>query len=112
MASAKKSYSAADIEVLERLEPVRKRPGMYLAGTDTAAGLHQLFFEILDNSVDEAMNGNADLIEVVLHADGSSVTVTDNGRGIPVDTNAVHKKPALELILTTLHAGGKFSDKN
>ncbi|MBP9839066.1 MAG: type IIA DNA topoisomerase subunit B [Proteobacteria bacterium] len=85
---------------------------MYIAGTDTPAGLHQLVFEILDNSVDEAMNGHADEIKVILHADGCSVTVSDNGRGIPVDNHPIHKKPALELILTTLHAGGKFSNKN
>jgi len=108
----KSSYSAQDIEVLEGLEPVRKRPGMYIAGTDTPAGLHQLVFEILDNSVDEAMNGHATEIVVTLHEDGESVTVSDNGRGIPVDLHPKYKKPALELILTTLHAGGKFSDKN
>lgn len=108
----KASYGAEDIEVLEGLEPVRKRPGMFIAGTDTPAGLHQLVFEILDNSVDEAMNGHADRISVILHADGSSVTVTDNGRGIPVEIHPKFKKPALEIILTTLHAGGKFSDKN
>jgi len=107
-----KKYTAEEIEVLEGLEPVRKRPGMFIAGTDTPAGLHQLVFEILDNSVDEAMNGHADLIEVTLHKDGSSVSVRDNGRGIPVDNHPVYKKSALELILTTLHAGGKFSDKN
>lgn len=109
---AKSSYTGADIEVLEGLEPVRKRPGMFIAGTDTAAGLHQLVFEILDNSVDEAMNGHASGIEVTLHTDAYSVTVSDNGRGIPVDLHPKFKKPALELILTTLHAGGKFSDKN
>ena len=109
---AKTKYSASDIEVLEGLEPVRKRPGMYIAGTDTPAGLHQLVFEILDNSVDEAMNGHASTITVTLHKDSSSVTVEDNGRGIPVDKHPKFKKPALELILTTLHAGGKFSDKN
>lgn len=108
----KSSYSGADIEVLEGLEPVRKRPGMYIAGTDTPQGLHQLVFEILDNSVDEAMNGHATHIEVVLHADSTSVTVTDDGRGIPVDIHPKFKKPTLELILTTLHAGGKFSSKN
>lgn len=112
MGKAAKSYSGADIEVLEGLEPVRKRPGMFIAGTDTPAGLHQLVFEILDNSVDEAMNGYASLIEVVLHEDSSSVTVTDNGRGIPVDKHPKFKRSTLELILTTLHAGGKFSDKN
>jgi len=111
-AKAKKSYNASDIEVLEGLEPVRKRPGMYIAGTDTPAGLHQLVFEILDNSVDEAMNGHASQITVVLHEDSSSITVKDNGRGIPVDKHPKFKKSALEIILTTLHAGGKFSNKN
>lgn len=109
---SKKSYSGADIEVLEGLEPVRKRPGMYIAGTDTPAGLHQLVFEILDNSVDEAMNGHADFIEVTLHEDCKSVSVKDNGRGIPVDSHPKYKISTLEVILTTLHAGGKFSDKN
>ena len=107
-----RSYSAADIEVLEGLEPVRKRPGMFIAGTDTPAGLHQLVFEILDNSVDEAMNGHANEITVVLHKDGCSVSVVDNGRGIPVEKHPQFNKSALELILTTLHAGGKFSGKN
>lgn len=107
-----KKYDATDIEVLEGLEPVRKRPGMFIAGTDTPAGLHQLVAEIVDNSVDEAMNGHASEITVTLHADGESVTVCDDGRGIPVDLHPKFKKPALELILTTLHAGGKFSDKN
>ena len=116
MASSKKvkpsTYNAQDIEVLEGLEAVRKRPGMYIAGTDTIDGLHQLFLEILDNSVDEAMNGYADIIKVVLHLDQASMTIEDNGRGIPVDIHPKFKKSALELILTTLHAGGKFSGKN
>ena len=112
MATKATKYTAEDIEVLEGLEPVRKRPGMFIAGTDTSAGLHQLVDEILDNSVDEAMNGFADKINVTLHEDGMSVTVTDNGRGIPVETHPKFKKPALEIILTTLHAGGKFSGKN
>jgi len=112
MAKKKSSYGAEDIEVLEGLEPVRKRPGMYIAGTDTPAGLHQLAFEILDNSVDEAMNGHADKIVLTLHKDGMSISVSDNGRGIPVEKHPKHKKSTLELILTTLHAGGKFSDKN
>ena len=112
MGMAKPSYSASDIEVLEGLEPVRKRPGMYIAGTDTPAGLHQLVSEILDNSVDEAMNGHADRITVTLHKDGQSCSVEDNGRGIPVDKHPKFKRAALEIILTTLHAGGKFSDKN
>jgi DNA gyrase subunit B/topoisomerase-4 subunit B len=106
------SYSAVDIEVLEGLEPVRKRPGMYIGGTDGPQGLHHLVKEILDNSVDEAMNGHADTITVTLHKDGESVTIEDNGRGIPVDIHPKFKKPALEIILTTLHAGGKFSDHN
>jgi DNA gyrase subunit B/topoisomerase-4 subunit B len=105
------SYTAKDILVLEGLEPVRRRPGMYIGGLD-AAGLHHLLWELVDNAVDEAMNGHADRIGVTLHADGVSCTVTDNGRGIPVDRHAQYKKPALELILTTLHAGGKFEAKN
>ncbi len=105
------SYNAADIEVLEGLEPVRKRPGMYIGGTDSH-GLHHLVKEILDNSVDEAMNGYADKIFITLHKDLESISIEDNGRGIPVDEHPKFKKPALELILTTLHAGGKFSDKN
>ncbi len=109
---AKGSYSAVDIEVLEGLEPVRKRPGMYIGGTDGHQGLHHLVKEILDNAVDEAMNGHADTITVTLHKDGESVTIEDNGRGIPVDIHPKFKKPALEIILTTLHAGGKFSDHN
>lgn len=111
-AMKKQSYNAEDIEVLEGLEAVRRRPGMYIAGTDTEEGLHQLVTEILDNSVDEAMNGYADYITVVLHEDSCSVSVEDNGRGIPVDTHPKFKKSALEIILTTLHAGGKFSAKN
>ena len=105
------SYTAKDILVLEGLEPVRRRPGMYIGGVDRA-GLHHLLWEIVVNSVDEAMNGHADLIRVTLHKDGTSVTVTDNGRGIPVDRHAKYKKSALELILTTLHAGGKFEAKS
>jgi DNA gyrase subunit B/topoisomerase-4 subunit B len=105
------SYTAKDILVLEGLEPVRRRPGMYIGGIDSA-GLHHLLWEIVDNSVDEAMNGHADKIVVTLHKDGKSMTVADNGRGIPVDRHAQYKKPALELILTTLHAGGKFEAHN
>jgi len=105
------TYTAKDITVLEGLEPVRRRPGMYIGGVDSA-GLHHLLWEVVDNSVDEAMNGHADRITVTLHADGSSVTVGDNGRGIPIDKHPQHKRPALELILTTLHAGGKFEARN
>ncbi len=105
------SYTAKDITVLEGLEPVRKRPGMYIGGVDSA-GLHHLVWELLDNAVDEAMNGYASRIEVRLHEDGATVTVSDNGRGIPVDIHPKFKKSALELILTTLHAGGKFEGLN
>ncbi len=101
------TYTAKDITVLEGLEPVRKRPGMYIGGVN-AAGLHHLVWEILDNAVDEAMNGYASEIHVTLHKDTTSITVSDNGRGIPVDTHPKHKKPAVEIILGTLHAGGKF----
>lgn len=106
-----RKYTAKDITVLEGLEPVRKRPGMYIGGVDRA-GLHHLLWEILDNSVDEAMNGHCDRITVTLHADGCTVTVADNGRGIPVDVHPKYQRPALELILTTLHAGGKFENQN
>jgi DNA gyrase subunit B len=105
------TYTAKDILVLEGLEPVRRRPGMYIGGVD-ASGLHHLLWEIVDNSVDEAMNGHADRIRVTLHKDGASCTVVDNGRGIPVDRHTQYKRSALELILTTLHAGGKFEAKN
>jgi DNA gyrase subunit B/topoisomerase-4 subunit B len=106
-----KQYTAKDITVLEGLEPVRKRPGMYIGGVD-GTGLHHLLWELLDNSVDEAMNGHCDRITVTLHKNGETVTVADNGRGIPVDTHPKHKRAALELILTTLHAGGKFENRN
>jgi len=107
----KKKYVASDIVALEGLDPVRKRPGMYIGGVGTT-GLHHLVWEILDNSVDEAMNGHASEILVTLHKDGQTVTVSDNGRGIPVDKHPKTKKPALEMVLTILHAGGKFEGKN
>ncbi|MER8389460.1 DNA topoisomerase IV subunit B [Mesorhizobium sp. M1428] len=106
---ASESYSAADIEVLEGLEPVRRRPGMYIGGTDDKA-MHHLFAEVIDNSMDEAVAGHATFIDVELSADGY-LSVTDNGRGIPVDPHPKFKKPALELIMTTLHSGGKFDSK-
>ena len=107
---ASDNYSAADIEVLEGLEPVRRRPGMYIGGTDEKA-LHHLFAEVIDNSMDEAVAGHATFIEVELDADGF-LAVTDNGRGIPVDPHPKFKsKSALEVIMTTLHAGGKFDSK-
>jgi DNA gyrase subunit B len=105
------NYTAKDITVLEGLEPVRKRPGMYIGGVGTA-GLHHLVWEILDNAVDEAMNGYASNITLTLHEDGSSVTITDDGRGIPVDKHPKSKKSALEVIFTVLHAGGKFEQGN
>ena len=101
------NYTAKDITVLEGLDPVRKRPGMYIGGVGTA-GLHHLVWELLDNAVDEAMNGFASSIVLTLHADGSSITISDDGRGIPVDRHAGTKKSALEVIFTVLHAGGKF----
>jgi DNA gyrase subunit B len=105
------SYSAKDITVLEGLEPVRKRPGMYIGGVGSA-GLHHLVWEILDNAVDEAMNGFAATIAVTLHDDGSSVTIVDDGRGIPVDKHPKTHQSALEVIFTVLHAGGKFEGTN
>ena len=105
------SYTAKDISALEGLDPVRKRPGMYIGGVGTA-GLHHLIWEVVDNSVDEAMNGYASEITVTLHRDGRTVTVADNGRGIPVDKHPKTKRPALEMVLTVLHAGGKFDGNN
>jgi DNA gyrase/topoisomerase IV subunit B len=114
MSSAAKktgTYSDQDIVVLEGLEPVRKRPSMYIGGVDKQ-GLHHLVWEIVDNSVDEFLNGHADTIIVTLHKKGDAVTVSDNGRGIPVGIHPKYKKPTLELILNTLHAGGKFGEGN
>ena len=104
------AYSAKDIEVLEGLEPVRRRPGMYIGGTDERA-LHHLVAEVLDNAMDEAVAGHASRIEIELHEDWCC-TVKDNGRGIPVDPHPKFPdKSALEVILTTLHSGGKFNNK-
>src|SRR6201747_1771242 len=107
---AEDGYTARDIEVLEGLEPVRRRPGMYIGGTDEK-GLHHLFAEEIDNAMDEALAGHASFIDVEMNADGF-LTVTDNGRGIPVDPHPKFpKKSALEVIMCTLHAGGKFDSK-
>src|SRR5579859_7672774 len=105
------SYTAHDIEVLEGLEPVRRRPGMYIGGTDESA-MHHLVHEIFDNAMDEAVAGFASRIEIELQK-GDVVTVRDDGRGIPIDPHPKFpKKSALEVILTMLHSGGKFSGKN
>lgn len=104
------TYTASDIEVLEGLEPVRMRPGMYIGGTDEQA-MHHLVSEVLDNSMDEAVAGYASKITIEMHAD-RSISISDNGRGIPIDNHPKFPdKSALEVILTTLHSGGKFSDK-
>src|SRR5215204_722263 len=109
-ATAPERYTTkSSIQVLEGLEPVRKRPSMYIGSTD-AKGLHHLVWEIVDNAVDEYLNEYADHITVTLHKSGDTITVHDNGRGIPVDMHPKHKRPALELILTTLHSGGKFGE--
>ena len=108
--SKEQSYDASDIEVLEGLEPVRKRPGMYIGGTDKN-GMHHLFSEVIDNSMDEAVAGYANKIIVEINKD-NTIIISDNGRGIPIDKHPKFKnKSALEVILTTLHAGGKFNNK-
>ena len=107
------TYGANEITILEGLDPVRKRPGMYIGGVGKE-GLHHLVWEVVDNSVDEAMNGYGTFIQVTLHSDGRSLTVEDNGRGIPVERHPKDKagRSTLEVVLTTLHAGGKFDHQS